>query len=104
MEGNMNQNSMPLNQPTLTKDALPSDMDPLVAGILTYLREKLPGYPFQLALDTLFVQELLEDFTDIDLLDEVKTYRWYYDRQLGKKNHRSSIRRWMTNTRPRRRC
>ncbi len=68
-----------------------------------YLREKLPGYPFQLALDTLFVSELLEDFPDIDVLEEVKTYRWYYDHELSKKNHRASIRRWMTNTKPRRR-
>jgi len=92
-----------VKQPTLTEDALPSDMDPAVADVLIYLREKLPGYPFQLALDTLFVGELLEDFPDIDVLEEVKTYRWYYDHELSKKNHRASIRRWMTNTKPRRR-
>ncbi len=91
-----------VKQPTLTKDALPADMDPAVADVLIYLREKLPGYQFQLALDTLFVRELLEDFPDIDVLEEVKTYRWYYDHELGKKNHRASIRRWMTNTKPRR--
>ena len=99
----MKQNSRPLNQPSLTQDALPSDLDPAVADVLIYLREKLPGYPFQLSLDTLFVHELLEDFPDIDVLEEVKTYRWYYDHELGKKNHRASIRRWMTNTKPRRR-
>ena len=92
-----------VKQPTLSIDALPADMDPVVADVLIYLREKLPGYPFQLALDTLFVGELLEDFLDIDVLEEVKTYRWYYDHELGKKNHRASIRRWMTNTKPRRR-
>ncbi len=97
----MKQNSMPLNQPTLTQDALPSDLDPAVADVLIYLREKLPGYPFQLSLDTLFVHELLEDFPDVDVLEEVKTYRWYYDRELGKKNHRASIRRWMANTKSR---
>ena len=99
----MKQISMPVKQPSLTKDALPSDMDPAVADVLIYLREKLPGYPFQLALDTLFVRELLEDFPDIDVLEEVKTFRWYYDHELAKKNHRASIRRWMTNTKPRRR-
>jgi len=93
---------MPLNQPTLTQDALPSDLDPAVADVLIYLREKLPGYPFQLSLDTLFVHELLEDFPDVDVLEEVKTFRWYYDRELGKKNNRASIRRWMANTKPRR--
>jgi hypothetical protein len=97
----MKQNSMPLNQPTLTQDPLPSDLDPAVANVLIYLREKLPGYPFQLSLDTLFVHELLEDFPDVDVLEEVKTYRWYYDRELGKKNHRASIRRWMANTKSR---
>lgn len=99
----MKQISMPVKHPTLTKDALPSDMDPAVADVLIHLREKLPGYPFQLALDTLFVRELLEDFPDIDVLEEVKTFRWYYDHELAKKNHRASIRRWMTNTKPRRR-
>ena len=98
----MKQNSMPLSQPTLTQDALPSDLDPAVADVLIYLRDKLPGYPFQLSPDTLFVHELLEDFPDVDVLEEVKTYRWYYDRELGKKNHRASIRRWMANTKPRR--
>ncbi len=92
-----------VKQPTLSIDALPADMDPVVADVLIYLREKLPGYPFQPALDTLFVGELLEDFLDIDVLEEVKAYRWYYDHELGKKNHRASIRRWMTNTKPRRR-
>ena len=92
---------MPLNQTTLTQDPLPSDLDPAVADLLIYLREKLPGYSFQLSLDTLFVHELLEDFPDADVLEEVKTYRWYYDHELGKKNHRASIRCWMTNTKPR---
>ena len=92
-----------VKQPTLIKDPLPSDIDPAVADVLIYLRDKLPAYPFRLALDTLFVGELLEDFPDIDVLDEIKTYRWYYDHELGKKNHRASIRRWMTNTKPWRR-
>lgn len=99
----MKPTSLPGQQPTLIKDALPSDMDPAVANLLIYLKEKLPGYPFQLALDTLFVRELLEDFPDLDVLEEVKTYRWYYDHELNNKNHRASIRRWMTNTKPRRR-
>lgn len=82
-------------------DALPADMDPAVTDVLSYLKEKIPGYPFQIALDTLFVRELLEDFPHVDVLEEVKTYRWYYDRELGRKNHRASIRRWMANTRSR---
>ena len=95
--------TLSVKQSTLYKDALPADIDPVVADVLSYLREKLPGYPFQLALDALFVRELLEDFPDIDVLEEIKTYRWYYDHELAKKNHRASIRRWMTNTKPRRR-
>jgi hypothetical protein len=97
----MQSTSIPDQQPSLTTDALPADTDPAVADILSYLKGKLPGYPFQLALDTLFVRELLEDFPDIDVLEEIKTYRWYYDHELSKKNHRASIRRWMANTKPR---
>jgi hypothetical protein len=92
-----------VKQPTLIKDALPSDIEPDLADVLIYLRDKLPGYRFQLALDMLFVDELLEDFPDSDVLEEVKTYRWYYEHELNKKNHRASIRRWMTNTKSLRR-
>ena len=57
---------------------------------------------FFIAELTEFVRELLVDFPNLDVLEEIKTFRWYYDRELGKKNLRASIRRWMANTKPRR--
>ena len=99
----MKPNSIPDRQPSVSTDALPANIDPVATDVLLYLRDKLPGYTFQLALDTEFVRELLDDFPDVDVLEEIKTFRWYFDRELAKKNHRASIRRWLANTKPRRR-
>ncbi len=99
----MKPTSIPDRQPSVSANTLPADVDPVATDVLLYLRDKLPGYSFQLALDTLFVRELLDDFPDVDVLEEIKTFRWYYDRELEKKNLRASIRRWMANTKPRRR-
>jgi len=100
----MKPTSIPDRQPSLSTDALPANVDPVATDVLLYLRDKLPGYTFQLDLDTEFVRELLDDFPDVDVLEEIKTFRWYYDRELGKKNHRAAIRRWMANSKPRHRC
>ena len=99
----MKPTSIPDRRSSVSTDALPANVDPVATDVLLYLRDKLPGYTFQLALDTLFVRELLDDFPDVDLLEEIKTFRWYYDRELGKKNLRASIRKWLANTKPRRR-
>ena len=98
----MKPTSIPDRQTSFSTDTLPANVDPVATGVLLYLRDKLPGYNFQLALDTEFVRELLVDFPNVDVLEEIKTFRWYYDRELGKKNLRASIRRWMANTKPRR--
>ena len=62
--------------------------------ILTYLREKMPRYPFEPNVDKDFVEELLDDFSDVSVLEEIKAFRWYYvSRQV---NHvRVAIRRWL---------
>ena len=99
----MKPTSIPDRQPLVSTDPLPLNIDPVATDVLLYLRDKLPGYTFQLDLDTEFVRELLDDFPDVDVLDEIKTYRWYYHRELAKKKHRASIRRWMANTKSRRR-
>ena len=98
----MKPTSIPDRQTFFSTDTLPANVDPVATGVLLYLRDKLPGYDFQLHLDTEFVRELLVDFPNVDVLEEIKTFRWYYDRELGKKNLRASIRRWMANTKPRR--
>ena len=99
----MKPTSIPDRRPSVSTDVLPANVDPVATDVLLYLRDKLPGYNFQLALDTEFVRELLDDFPDVDVLEEIKTFRWYFDRELAKKNHRASIRRWLANTKPRRR-
>lgn len=67
--------------------------------ILTYLEQQLPGYPFDPQLDPLFVAELAADFPQVDLLEEIKTFRWYYDNApLARvKNIRVALRRWVAN-------
>ena len=65
--------------------------------ILDYLRHQVPEYPFDPDLDALFVQELAEDFCGVDILEEVKAFRWYYGNDPASKvsNLRVAIRRWV---------
>jgi hypothetical protein len=84
--------------------AVPDAIDPeRVEPILDYLEHHLPGYPFDLRLDTAFVDELVRDFHDLDLLEEIKAFRWYYeDSPLSRgKKPRVTLRRWLANARPR---
>jgi len=46
--------------------------------ILAYLQGQMPSYPFDSRLDAEFVDEFLADFRDLDILEETKTFRWYY--------------------------
>lgn len=72
--------------------------------ILDYLRECLPRYPFQPKLDADFVAELIADFQSIDILEEIKAFRWYFDNQPAAKvkSLRVALRRWISNAKPRR--
>ena len=45
--------------------------------ILAYLQEQLPGYPYRADLDAAFIGELAADFPDVDILEEIKSFRWY---------------------------
>jgi hypothetical protein len=42
--------------------------------ILDYLKSRIPAYPFDARLDAEFVEELLVDFRDLDILEETKTF------------------------------
>jgi hypothetical protein len=42
--------------------------------ILTYLAERLPGYPFDENVDGPFVDELLDDFPLLDILEQIKRF------------------------------
>ena len=73
---------------------------PAASAILDYLQHALPQYPFDPKLDLPFVQELVGDHPTLDILEEIKVFRWYYDNRppLGRQA-RASLRRWIARAR-----
>lgn len=73
--------------------------EPRVAELLRYLEDHLPAYPFDPAIDAAFVEELAADFPEVDLLEQTKTFRWYYDNEplAHVKKPRVKLRRWIAN-------
>lgn len=73
------------------------DNDP--EPILAYLQEQLPEYPYHPHLDPTFVAELAGDFPEVNILEEIKTFRWYYHNAplSHVKNIRVALRRWIAN-------
>lgn len=71
-------------------------------AILGYLQNCLPGYPFDPVLDADYVQELVVDFPDINILAEIKAFRWYYNNKPFPKSKqpRVALRRWLQNAWP----
>ena len=66
------------------------------ADVLEYLENHFSMYPFNRKLDTAFITELAGDFHDVNLLEQIKTFRWYYDDDLSRLgNPRAALRRWM---------
>ncbi len=67
--------------------------------ILQYLQHRLPAYPFDAKLDAAFVEELIDDFKPVNILEETKAFRWYYDNEPAKRlrNVRLGLRRWLAN-------
>jgi len=62
--------------PDVASTQSPTPESSLALGaILDYLEHQLPGYRFDDRLDMLFVRELLEDFPDMDILEEIKNLR-----------------------------
>jgi len=84
-------------------DLIPPDIltEPIVicTDVLDYLKERIPGYPYNPKIDDDFVDELINDFADIDIIEQLKAFRWYYDNKPVAKvsNVRLSIRRWLAN-------
>lgn len=67
-------------------------------AVLAYLQDRMPAYPFDATIDGEFVRELTEDFTDIDILEETKSFRWFYCQQPPQRRGvRVSLRRWLAN-------
>ena len=65
-------------------------------SVLDYLR-KLPGYPFDPNIDPDFVEELHSDFQGIDILEQIKAFRWHYGGNPSShfKSLRPALRRWL---------
>ena len=70
--------------------------------VLSYLETRLPGYPFDDDIDNDFVDELLDDFPHIDILDEIKAFRWYHNNKPAAppSNIRLALRRWVARGKP----
>lgn len=71
--------------------------------VAAYLR-RIPGYAFDPEIDEDFVDELLKDFAALDVLEEIKAFRWYHDNRPAQKvrHVRLSLRRWLAGTLERR--
>jgi len=67
------------------------------------LLEGLAGitdYPFDERVDRPLLAELMGDFPDIDLVEQLKAWRWYrVDNPTTLKNPRGALRRWMMKAR-----
>lgn len=60
----------------------------------------IPGYPFAEEHDKPLLVELMRDFPDVDIIDQVKAWRWYrVDNPSKLKNPRGALRRWMLRAR-----
>ena len=71
-------------------------LDHRVTDVLDYLQHGFAAYPFNRKLDTSFILELAADFERVNLLEQTKTFRWYYDDDISRVgNPRAALRRWM---------
>ena len=60
----------------------------------------ISGYPFSETIDRPLIAELMREFPDVDLLDQIKAWRWYrVDNPTILKNPRGALRRWMMKAR-----
>jgi hypothetical protein len=77
----------------------------LVWSLLDYLRDELPGYCFEDNVDTPFIRELLADFPETDILEEIKLFRWCRNNEPFSEttNQRVTLRRWISRAAARRR-
>lgn len=82
-----------------TRSKPPND----VQAVLSYLQHRLPAYPFDPKVDQDFVEELVEDFGGVDVLNEIKNFRWFNDSKPVShlRSVRLALRRWIANSRRR---
>lgn len=74
-----------------------------IAPVLDYLKRHMPGYPFDEVIDPVFVEELLDDFDHLDVLEQIKLYRWFHNNRPPTERSRLAIRRWLAAAKPRNR-
>jgi hypothetical protein len=68
--------------------------------LLDYLAGDLPGWPYDAEVDQPFVDELVADFPDLDLVEETKLFRWYHDNRPPVHHRpRLVLRRWIAKAR-----
>ena len=69
--------------------------------ILSYLKSSLPSYPYNEKIDPDFVEELINDFQGVNILEEIKSFRWFYDNQPTQRVRavRLALRRWIAGVR-----
>ena len=74
-----------------------------VEAVLAYLQHRLPAYPFDAKTDQDFVEELVEDFGGINVLEEIKNFRWFNDSKpvSNLRSVRLALRRWIANSKRR---
>jgi len=60
----------------------------------------IAGFPFAEDVDRPLIAELMREFPDVDLLEQIKAWRWYRNDNPGVlKNPRGALRRWMIKAR-----
>ena len=68
--------------------------------ILLECLASIPDYPFSEEIDRPLLAELMQDFPEVDLIDQLKAWRWYrVDNPTKLKNPRGALRRWMQRAR-----
>lgn len=61
---------------------------------------EVPGYPYHETYDRDLLEQIIHDFHDVDIVEQIKAWRWYrVDHQIVLKNPRSALRRWMLRAR-----
>ncbi len=66
-------------------------------GFFSYIDEHFKEYPFHLERDGIFFRQLLEEFPELDVLDELKRFRvWHLDREIPVRGGcRKRFRNWL---------
>ena len=61
---------------------------------------QVPDYPYHELHDRDLLKQIIHDFPEVDILEQLKAWRWYrVDHQFVLKNPRGSLRRWMLRAR-----